>query len=282
MDTSRISPTAHYTGTIWARHGLSHPALSAALSPTLYHLARPLMAVTSPLLGGMTLEKALLQRHLLVEAVLCEAVERRGVRQVVEIAAGMSARGLRLSERYADLGLTYVEGDLPDMVARKRGALEGLRGPRHHVLPLNALVDEGPTSLRGATADLLDPSLPTAVITEGLLLYFDRAQVEGLWGRIGSFLAGFPQGMYAFDLISADVLTRFPAVALFFRLLTLVARGRVVTHYATPAEASAQLHASGFESVVLHEASAWSDRLPLPNGSRGELQRVGEVWTRAG
>ena len=33
-----ISPTAHYTGFVWARHGLSHPALVTAEGRALFHL----------------------------------------------------------------------------------------------------------------------------------------------------------------------------------------------------------------------------------------------------
>lgn len=281
-NTSRISPTAHYTGTIWARHGLSHPALAGALSPALFHLARPAVWATAPLVGGLSLELALLQRHRLLDALLDRAIETRGVRQVVEIAAGLSARGLRVMERHAGRGLVYVEGDLPDMAARKRQATEGLRRPGHHVIALNALVDEGPTSLRGATAALLDPGAPTALLTEGLLLYFSREQVEALWDRIGAFLAGFPSGVYLSDLISGDILESYPPVDLFFRALSVVARGRVRTHFDGPDEAVARLARAGFREVRAHEAADWRDRVDVPVARGPELQRYLEAWTEGG
>ncbi len=268
MDTSRISPTAHYTGTIWARAGLSHPALSGALSPTLFYLARPVLWAARPLLGGLSLDGALLKRHQVVEARLEAAIAERGVRQVVEIAAGLSARGLRVSARH---DLPYIEGDLPGMAARKRAALDGVRGPRHHVVSLNALLDQGPESLVEATAGLLDPTQPVAVITEGLLLYLPRAQVEALWARIARFLGGFPSGVYLTDLISKDALTRFPLVGAFFGMLSVVARGKVAAHYGSPDEAAAVLRAAGFGAVEVHDASGGP---ASPTG----MQQVLEAW----
>lgn len=277
MDSSRISPTAHYTGSIWARHGLSHPALSSRLNGTLYQLARPLVWATAPLVGGLSLELALLQRHRLIEAVIVDAVEQRGVRQIVEIAAGMSARGLRLSERFADRELVYVEADLPQMAAGKREALSGLRGPRHHVVDVDALQASGPLSLPGATAALLDPGQPTLVITEGLLNYFQVPQVLELWGRIASFLGAFPEGTYVFDLICGDVLVRLPQVGIFFRALSVVARGRTTPHFRDPEEAAERLREAGFDELIWHLPAAWKSRLDLPMGTRGELQSIGEA-----
>ena len=39
-----ISPTAHYTGAVWARNGLSHPALATAEGRVLFGALQPTMA----------------------------------------------------------------------------------------------------------------------------------------------------------------------------------------------------------------------------------------------
>lgn len=279
MDTSRISPTAHYTGTVWARNGLSDPALTGALKPTLYWLATPLVWATAPLVGGLSLEDALVQRHRIVDAVLAQAIEVHGVRQVVEIAAGMSARGLRFTRKYADL--LYVEGDLPGMAARKHAALDGLRGPRHHVLTINALLDDGPQSLREATRELLDPAAPTALLTEGLVLYLDHATLRGLWARIAGFLGTFSSGVYLTDLIMDQLRQQHPALGVFFQLLSVVARGKVDTHFADGQDASAFLRTLGFDAVTLHGGADWRERIGVPVGRGGDLQVVVEAWRGA-
>ena len=78
-------------------------------------------------------------------------MERHGVSQVIEIAAGMSARGWRFANRYGD-AITYVEADLPAMAERKRRALAriGSLSDGHRMAEIDARRDEGPRSLARA------------------------------------------------------------------------------------------------------------------------------------
>ena len=145
--TGRVSPTAHYTGYVWARNGLSDPELETVEGRVLFETLRVPMTV-SALLGGGTLEAYLLTRHRAIDALLQRAIDEGRVTQVVEVAAGLSPRGLRFTRRYGDR-LTYVEADLPEMVTRKRAALEriGSLSDRHRVEEVDALRDQGPASL---------------------------------------------------------------------------------------------------------------------------------------
>src|SRR4051812_5453991 len=142
-----ISPTAHYTGHVWGRNGLSHPQLATFEGRLLFDALAPAMTV-SRALGGPTLEGLLLARHRIIDELLATAIDEGRVSQVVEIGCGMSPRGWRFAERYRDR-LSYVEADLPDMAARKRRALEriGLASDLHRVEEVDALRDEGPRSL---------------------------------------------------------------------------------------------------------------------------------------
>ncbi len=276
MGSDRISPTAHYTGMVWARNGLSHPTLSRALSPALYWAASPIVWATAPLAGGITLDEALLQRHRIVDALLTRAIEEAGVVQVVEIAAGMSARGLRLCAAYPQL--RYIEGDLPAMAARKARATDGVRRAGHTVLAVDALAPSGPGSLAGLLGGHLDPGLPTAVVAEGLGVYLDHASLSALWARIGEFLGNFPRGVFITDLITDDLAQNVPPIAWFFRLVGLVARGRVQTHFADGAAATAMLTGLGYSRSTLHSSAAWRSVIGVPVGSRGDLQYFVEAW----
>ena len=93
-----ISPTAHYTGEVWRRAGLSHPWLGTCEGRVMVEALHPLMAASGAL-GGPSLESYLLARHRAIDALLIDAVEHHGVTQVIEIAAGMSARGWRFANR---------------------------------------------------------------------------------------------------------------------------------------------------------------------------------------
>ena len=127
-DSARISPTAHYTGYVWARAGLSHPQLVTAEGRALFESVRPAMGV-SRLLGGVQLEPYLLTRHRAIDVLLERSIESGAVSQVLEVACGLSPRGWRFHRRYGKR-ITYVEADLPGMAERKRAALDADGQPR--------------------------------------------------------------------------------------------------------------------------------------------------------
>jgi O-methyltransferase involved in polyketide biosynthesis len=178
----RISPTAHYTGYVWARNGLSHRELATTEGRILFDSLQPAM-LASRALGGPTLEEYLLARHRAIDARLERAIERDEVSQVIEVAAGLSPRGWRFAQRYVER-LTYIEADLPEMAERKRAALErmGSLSERHQVREVDALRDDGPGSLAAVFAGL-DENAGVAIITEGLLGYLPPDAVAGMWRR---------------------------------------------------------------------------------------------------
>src|SRR5436305_6924563 len=137
-----ISPTAHYTGHVWRRNGLSHEELGTLEGRVLFDALEPAM-LASRALGGPTLEALLLARHRIIDDALTGAIDGGRISQVLEIAAGMSPRGWRFAERYGDR-LTYVEADLPDMAERKHRALERIAslGEHHRVVEIDAERDD--------------------------------------------------------------------------------------------------------------------------------------------
>jgi O-methyltransferase involved in polyketide biosynthesis len=102
-------------------------------------------------------------------------VEEKGATQVLELAAGLSPRGMELTQR----GLVYVEADLADSIAMKHEIVTAILG---HV----------PEGLHLCTASVIDrlqmleccshfvAGRPVAVTTEGLLRYLtfeEKAQL---------------------------------------------------------------------------------------------------------
>lgn len=263
-DTSRISPTAHYTGFVWYRNGLSDPALKTRLGWMLYHAAQPLMRA-SRALGGPGIEDVLLARHAILDHLLVTAIERGDIGQVVEVAAGLSPRGRRFMERFGDRGLVYVEGDLPAMCARKRERLQAL-GPLargHHLVAINALDDRGPRSLAAVAGRLLDPGVGTAVVTEGLVNYFDRAAVTAMWARISDVLAGFERGLYVSDLHVQEHVAAIRGARVFRGLVSMLARGRVHLHFPGVAAAESALLEAGFARASVRSPGAFARALAL-------------------
>jgi O-methyltransferase involved in polyketide biosynthesis len=254
---SPISPTAHYTGAVWTRNGLSHPALSTSAGSLMFESMRLPMAATRAL-GGTTLEDMLLVRHRLIDELLEAAIEDGRVSQVVEIAAGLSPRGWRFARRYGDR-LTYIESDLPEMAERKRQALAeaGSLSDEHEVVVLDALSDDGEHSLASVTAGL-SRDRGVAVITEGLLSYLDREAVIGLWGRIARDLRPFPHGLMLSELHLASE-NAYWTTMLGARLISLFVRGRVAMHFDEQPDAVRALEAAGFAAATLHGGSRISD-----------------------
>jgi O-methyltransferase involved in polyketide biosynthesis len=268
-----ISPTAHYTGEVWRRAGLSHPWLGTREGRVMVDALHPLMAVSGRL-AGPSLETYLLARHRAIDALLTEAVERHGITQVIELAAGMSARGWRFANRYGER-LTYVEADLPAMTARKRAALQriGSLSETHRVIEVDALRASGPGSLAELAGEL-EPDAGTALVTEGLLGYLPTDEVLGLWARIAEVLSAFPAGRYISDLHLGSVQT--PAVRFFRGLLGVFVRGQVYLHFDGAAEAEAALRDAGFATAQVRRAA---DIVDLSAGQARSTAHILEAST---
>ena len=259
-DTSRISPTAHYTGQVWQQHGLAPPALGTTTGRAMHLLMRAPMRLASYAMGGLSLDDVLLQRHLMIDALVERAIAD-GARQVIEIAGGLSARGHRLAGRFASL--TYVEGDLPNMANRKRRALATLPwSDNHHVVDVNALDD----SIFERVVPLLDDAAPTVLVTEGLIQYFPRHQVDAMWQRWARLLARYPRGTYLSDIHYNDAKIRGRVARSIRRTIKLVARGDTHIHFACAEDLLAGARDAGFMCAAAHNPSDMAAELSLPTG----------------
>lgn len=198
IDTSGISFTAHYTGEVWNQHGLSQPFLSTEKGQRLYRLGRP-FEVMARVVAGINNEIPLLQRHHIIDHVVETAIKKQGVSQIVEIACGLSPRGVSVRNKFPDI--TYIEADLPGMAEKKRAILQqqNLLNEKHQVVNCNILATEGNETLE-TVFSRLDPKKPSLVITEGLINYFDLPTISGFWKRLAAILKIFPSGHYVSEI----------------------------------------------------------------------------------
>jgi O-methyltransferase involved in polyketide biosynthesis len=249
-DSSAISPTAHYTGHVWTRNGLSHPELATREGRLMFESLQPLMGV-SRLVGGPTLEGYLVARHTALDELVRRAIEDDGVGQVIEVACGMSARGWRFASRYPSL--VYLEADLPAMAARKRAALEriGSLSDRHQVCDVDALAAGGPDSLP-ALASSLDPDRGLVIITEGLISYLTRSDLAAMWRVFASVLGAFG-GRYLSDLHLGSAGPHWYLTGFRYALSAFV-RGPVNLHFTSPGAVVAALGEAGFGEVAVLRA----------------------------
>lgn len=245
--SEKISPTAYATGHLWYRLGLSHPTFSTPQGKRLDRAFGVLMRAV----GGQSFDNLMRARHLGIDALLAREIEAGRIGQVIELAAGLSARGWRMTQRFPQL--VYVETDLPHMASLKRKLLDeaGLLSARLRVTDLDALRDSGPGSLAGIAASL-NSRTGTAVITEGLMNYLDPETARGVWRRIASCLRPFPHTLYLADAYLTQE-HRSLAAKIFGKVLSSFVRGRLHVHFDSPEHGISLMHQAGFGTARLHE-----------------------------
>lgn len=113
------------------------------------------------------------------------AAARTGVRQAVILASGLDTRAYRLPWP-ADTAVFEV--DQPEVIAFKSATLDRLgAAPRATLRTVGIdLRDDWPTALRGAG---FDPTVPTAWIAEGLLVYLPPDAQDRLFDNINALSA---------------------------------------------------------------------------------------------
>lgn len=146
--------------------------------------------------GGDPIEPSLLRpdlspqieaRHKIIDRYL----DQSGIGQVLEIASGLSPRGLN---RTQDEKVRYVELDLPAVIDKKAKIVSQLLGasiiplrPNLHLVSGNAL--ELPDLER--TSTIFDPDKSLAVVNEGLMRYLTMAERARLATNIHALLTKF-------------------------------------------------------------------------------------------
>lgn len=262
----RISPTAHYTGHVWARHGLGEAAFTSPAGRLSYAITELVQAPVAAL-GGPRLQHFLLARHRIIDDLLAGAIEDGRVAQVVELAAGMSPRGTSFVRAHPRL--SYVEADLPAMAARKQAALRrvGTDRARHQVTG----IDVFSSGLEQLFATLEDTT-GVAVVTEGLVNYLSTAQLQQLWSRVARQLSRFPFGLYLSDLHLQPRSRRTDRA--FAAILGRAVRGRVHFHFPDEAAARESLERAGFVAARLHAPSEYVGVLPGMDAAGADRVRV--------
>ncbi len=131
---------------------------------------------------------------------LDQALEILGHRNIVEIAAGLSFRGLAMAQ---SPGIHYLDTDLPELLAVKADLVARLDHPplqgTLRLEPLDALSS-------GALADAVRhlPAGPVAIVNEGLLMYLDASEKE----RLATSIRGILQERTGSRWITADCYVR--------------------------------------------------------------------------
>jgi O-methyltransferase involved in polyketide biosynthesis len=174
-DFSTISPSAKALLLVKAQTGLPYARRAAELLWGTAAVAAAVRETTA------TPEAGARRRHFELRAQsLDEAIDQLGATRVLELAAGLSFRGLAMAER---AGVFYLDTDLPELVSIKASLVPSLHAA------------ELPGTLRVEALDALDraafrtavggmPAGPVAIVHEGLLMYLDEDEKARLAANV--------------------------------------------------------------------------------------------------
>lgn len=187
------------------------------------------------------------------------------VEQVVLLAAGMDARGFRLTW---PVGTALFELDRPEVIAAKSELLADVH-PRCHWTALGVdLTRDWTTALR-ATA--FDPTRPSVWLAEGLLQYLEEDAVRTLFDRVDAMSA--PGSVLMYDVVGKTLLD----AAMLAPVRDSMARSGAPWKFGTdtPGELSTRLGWSAIVTDIAEPGNAYgrwyAPAVPLdvPNVPRG-------------
>jgi O-methyltransferase involved in polyketide biosynthesis len=257
-----LSVTAKYTSATWAWGKL--PNADLLLTPDaerVFRIVNGALGMTRPFTGAPELRESLLERH----RILDELVLASGCKNVIELAAGLSRRGITMTE---DASVRYVEIDLPHVVDAKRTILEKTERGRSALGRPNFTIEKGDITTIDLDAVLANTEGPVFVIAEGLLMYLDKTAQNKLFGDVARRVEKCG-GCFAYDLVPTSEQKKPGVVGnALGRAMKLFTKGATfVRDTRTREDIRSELLQHGFDSVDLIEPSA-------PTSGRGRVEQL--------
>ncbi|MGD0876741.1 MAG: class I SAM-dependent methyltransferase [Anaerolineales bacterium] len=191
-----------------------------------------------------------------------EAIRRTGSRQVLELASGLTLRGLAFTQ---DSRYTYIESDLTGISAEKKALIASLRQkyglPDHtnlHFPTVNAL---NRSQLKEA-AKRLNRNQPLVVVNEGLFQYLSPEEMRTVVGNIRELLSEFQGSWITSDFSIKDEVNQASAQQRNFRRIVTVATGH-------------KMYNNAFDS--LEQLLAFLRKMGLKAAVHNPLDEIGEI-----
>lgn len=179
----------------------SDPALSLPAWETFNEDGVNLLRETGGLTISTRAKLGLLfaSRHHAIDNILA----RQGANQTLELAAGISPRGLLTASQHQNT--LYVESDLPHLMRAKAKILRDtinagtctLAGVLHC-----RSSDAFDISQMQEALEPLDTHQPISIVTEGLLLYFSINEMRCFWGNMQRILNAHPLATWTTDIVT--------------------------------------------------------------------------------
>lgn len=257
-----LSVTAKYTSATWAWGKL--PNADLLVTPDaerVFRIVNGALGITRPFTGAPELRASLLERH----RILDELITTSRCKNVIELAAGLSRRGITMTE---DASIRYVEIDLPHVVDAKRAILEKSERGRDALARPSFTIEKGDVTTIDLDAVLSDAKGSLFVIAEGLLMYLDEAAQNKLFDEVSRRLEKCG-GSFAFDLVPVSEQKKPGVVGnALGRAMKFFTKGATFVRDARTREnIRTDLLRHGFDSVELIEPNG-------PTSGRGRVQQL--------
>lgn len=263
-----ISFTAHYTGYIWYKMGISHAAFATNKGKSFVSLLSGFETLAEKYVGG-SMRSTLKQRHEMLDEQLEVLIAQHPDLQVLEIASGLSPRGWWFRQKYPHIN--FRELDLPDMAAVKNAALAQCEPQAPQVFA----VDLFHPQLAEVFA-AFDPKKPLVIMSEGLVNYFDLNMLQQLMQTLVKHSQPFVELHYLTDIYPEPVKNK---LANFIwscsKLLKFLSRSAFSFHFAEPQAAEQFMLNAGFNRVTVLQPKQYfaGDRMGSEREHSGDL-----VW----
>lgn len=245
-----ISFTAHYTGYIWYSMGISHPVFATGKGKMLAKLLHPLESWAEKHVGG-SMRTTLRQRHRIIDNQLTQLIQQQPDLQILEIACGLSPRSWNFRQKFPQLD--YRELDLPEMAEIKTKALQQLDQQAPQVLTADIFTQDFERIFQG-----FDPGRPLAVISEGLINYFDKTLLNKLLQGITEYAQDFKALHYLTDIYPEPVKNKLANfIWTSSKLLKVMSRSSFSFHFINPQEVQTFFGNAGFSSVEVIQPTAF-------------------------
>lgn len=245
-----ISFTAHYTGYIWYSMGISHPVFATSKGKFLAKILHPLESWAEKHVGG-SMRTTLKQRHSIIDRQLTDLIQQRPDVQILEIASGLSPRSWNFRQKFPNIH--YRELDLPEMAKIKTRALQQLDAQAPEVLTADIFTQDFEKIFLG-----FDTSRPLAIISEGLINYFDKSMLNKLLQGITEYGQDFTELHYLTDIYPEPVKNKLANfIWTSSKLLKVMSRSSFTFHFINPSEIQTFFCNAGFSLVDVIQPTAF-------------------------
>ena len=283
-----LSVTALYTAGAWAWGAMPCAELVADQDTArVFRVVNAALAIARVLrLEAAPLAPSLLHRHAAIDHLLgawTHASSRESPRRrVLELAAGLSRRGITFSR---DPAIAYIEVDQPGVLAKKRALLERTDAGRAALARSNFRLLAGDVTTLALDEACPPDGAPLFVIAEGLMMYLDADAQRALCRAVAARLARGGGGRFVFDLVPPS--EQPPAGRVGRALAWLMKRFTRGQSFARDARTRAQIAADvlacGFDRAEALDprdvAHAWS--LPHPDAPTQQLVFIADIGFHA-